>query len=46
VAANWSIQYRPATFLVDSQGIIRARNLPWEQWEAAIGALLPPAPAK
>ncbi len=46
VAANWSIQYRPATFLVDSQGIIRARNLPWEQWEAAIEALLPPAPAK
>jgi outer membrane protein assembly factor BamD (BamD/ComL family) len=46
IAAYWSVSQRPATFLVDPQGVIRARNLPWDQWEAEIARLLPPAAPK
>lgn len=41
VGANWSVNYLPATFLVDAEGVIRARNLPFDQWAREIEALLP-----
>lgn len=46
ISANWSVQVAPATFLVDAQGIIRARNLPWPELAAEIERCLAELPPK
>jgi hypothetical protein len=42
----WSIQVTPAIFVVDSEGVIRARNLPWDEQQALIEKLVSEAEKK
>jgi hypothetical protein len=46
VAGLWSIQVMPAVFVVDGEGIIRGRNLPWDEQQALIEKLVGEVEAK
>jgi peroxiredoxin len=40
IAALWSVMMTPAVFVVDAQGVIRARNLPWDEQRKLIEQLV------
>ncbi|MBK7645443.1 MAG: redoxin domain-containing protein [Planctomycetes bacterium] len=46
VAGMWSVQVTPAVFVVDAEGVIRGRNLPWAEQQALIGKLVAQVEAK
>jgi len=46
VPGLWSIQFMPAVFVVDGEGIIRGRNLPWAEQQALIEKLVSEVEAK
>ena len=46
IASLWSIQTFPTLFVVDSAGVIRSRNLPWDEQRALIGELVAEAERK
>lgn len=40
IAALWSVMMTPAVFVVDAQGVIRTRNLPWDEQRKLIEQLV------
>ena len=46
IAGLWSIQVMPTVFVVDGEGVIRGRNLPWAEQQALIEKLVAEAEKK
>jgi hypothetical protein len=46
IGSLWSIQVTPVIFVVDAEGVIRGRNLPWDEQKKLIDTLVAEAEAK